>query len=188
MAQKFELTWRELPKFVVVLAMFFGIVWMCSGEEDKPQPAVVVAPLPPVPVTDARLYVPSDLPGMKVSRGFLGSGDTQREARISGTLGASSVTILASSLGEKLDMSAGQPIKVGAADGYSSKSGEGQAITWMRGEVMLRVSFYHPAMDDAGMMEAAKKRAEEVNAQADAVIAMAPEQRAQALGRPKNGL
>jgi hypothetical protein len=31
-------------------------------------------------------------------------------------------------------------------------------------------------MDDAGMMEAAKKRAEEVNAQADAVIAMAPEQ------------
>jgi len=177
-------------KIAIVLGVFF-VLWRLWGRDEgkaavaKPAPSVApvasaVPVAPVVPVADARLYIPTSLPGVEGKTGFLGTDNSPQEAKYSGTSGSSRVTLLAV-LGMGLDASLGTQIKIRESLGYGSSTEDWHSVTWKRGEVLLRVSVSDPAVERATAIDHAMKIAEAVDKRADEVIAMSAEERAREL-------
>lgn len=176
--------WRAQGKSVaIVLGLFFAALWFFSGNDDdsKVETGTQEPPTPSVSVDDARLYVPTSLPGIDGETGLLGSKNSPREARFRGKSGSATVTLLASSLGQPLDLAAGTPTTIGKSVGYTSTSGDSRSVTWKRGNVILRVTSSDPKVDSNVLQKATIALAEKFDQRADRVMAMSADERAKEL-------
>ncbi len=154
--------------------------------------AQATVPESSLPVNDARLYVPTKLPGMEGASGFIGQGNTPREARFIGTFPGGDLIVLATTL---VALEAhGTPVKVRNTDAYLDSANGRLSVTWKRGEVVLRASVSGEAadldryLDSTGQdvddgVEGLLQTATALDIRADEVIAMTDEGRAAALAK-----